>query len=159
MHCRCAPQRRWKSSRPWPASDRSRSGQDLAGWDCWDWPWRSGAAGNAAKGNRVSTLGGPRNWEGRGVEHEQLPAELGKALDAFAGKLSGEKAVSEHTRRAYLGDLHSLLAHAASEGVAGLKDIALGTFRRWLRTQSSAGASRATLARRSATAQIFTAWA
>ncbi|MGN7200883.1 tyrosine recombinase XerC [Arthrobacter sp. SAFR-044] len=93
------------------------------------------------------------------MEHEELPAELGKALDAFAGYLSGERAVSAHTRRAYLGDLLSLLGHAASEGVAGLKDLELGTFRRWLGRQSSEGASRATLARRSATARVFTAWA
>ncbi|BCW79063.1 tyrosine recombinase XerC [Arthrobacter sp. NicSoilC5] len=93
------------------------------------------------------------------MEHEELPGALGKALDAFAGYLSGERAVSGHTRRAYLGDLHSLLVHAASEGVAELKDLELGTFRRWLGSQSSAGASRATLARRSATARVFTAWA
>nr|WP_217509070.1 tyrosine recombinase XerC [Pseudarthrobacter sp. C4D7] len=80
-------------------------------------------------------------------------------MDAFAGYLLGERAASEHTRRAYLGDVHSLLAHAASEGVTGLKDLELGTFRRWLGGQSSAGASRATLARRSATARVFTAWA
>jgi len=93
------------------------------------------------------------------VEDGELPLELGKALDAFAGYLSGERAVSAHTRRAYLGDLHGLLAHAASEGVAGLRDLELGTFRRWLGSQSSGGASRATLARRSATARAFTAWA
>lgn len=93
------------------------------------------------------------------MEDGELPAELGKALDAFAGYLSGERAVSAHTRRAYLGDLRSLLAHAASEGAAGLKDLELGNFRRWLGSQSSAGASRATLARRSATARAFTAWA
>ncbi|MEW1809071.1 tyrosine recombinase XerC [Pseudarthrobacter phenanthrenivorans] len=93
------------------------------------------------------------------MEDGELPAELGKALDAFAGYLSGERAVSAHTRRAYLGDLRSLLAHAASDGVAGLKDLELGHFRRWLGSQSTAGASRATLARRSATARAFTAWA
>jgi len=93
------------------------------------------------------------------VEDDELPVELGNALDAFAGYLSGERAVSAHTRRAYLGDLRSLLSHAASEGVAGLKDLELGTFRRWLGSQSSSGASRATLARRSATARTFTAWA
>ncbi|MGO4237345.1 tyrosine recombinase XerC [Pseudarthrobacter sp. YAF2] len=93
------------------------------------------------------------------MDNEELPKELGTALDAFAGYLSGERAVSPHTRRAYLGDLRSLLAHAASEGAAGLKDLELGTFRRWLGAQSAAGASRSTLARRSATARAFTAWA
>ncbi|MFF1880818.1 tyrosine recombinase XerC [Pseudarthrobacter sp. NPDC058196] len=93
------------------------------------------------------------------MDQEELPDALCAALDAFSGYLSGERAVSEHTRRAYLGDLRSLLAHAASEGAAGLKDLELGTFRRWLGSQSSAGAARSTLARRSATARAFTAWA
>ncbi|MFB0838861.1 tyrosine recombinase XerC [Arthrobacter sp. FW306-05-C] len=93
------------------------------------------------------------------MDNDELPAELSAALDGFAGYLSGERAVSAHTRRAYLGDLRSLLSHAASEGVAGLNDLELGTFRRWLGNQSSSGASRATLARRAATARTFTAWA
>ena len=42
------------------------------------------------------------------------------------------------------------------EDLAGLE---LGTLRRWLGSQSEAGMSRATLARRSATARAFTAWA
>ncbi|GAB5077348.1 tyrosine recombinase XerC [Arthrobacter sp. AD-310] len=93
------------------------------------------------------------------MEHEELPPELSDALDAFAGYLSGERAVSAHTRRAYLGDLHSLLAHAASEGAVGLQDLELGTLRRWLGVQSQSGAARATLSRRSATVRAFTAWA
>lgn len=93
------------------------------------------------------------------MEHEELPPELSDALDAFAGYLSGERAVSAHTRRAYLGDLHSLLAHAASEGAVGLRDLELGTLRRWLGVQSQSGAARATLSRRSATVRAFTAWA
>ncbi|SLK15100.1 tyrosine recombinase XerC [Arthrobacter sp. P2b] len=93
------------------------------------------------------------------MDHEELPAELEEALDAFAGYLSGERALSAHTRRAYLGDLRSLLAYAATEGAAGLKDLELGTLRRWLGVQSQAGAARATLARRSATIRSFTAWA
>ncbi|MDT0167420.1 tyrosine recombinase XerC [Pseudarthrobacter sp. BRE9] len=93
------------------------------------------------------------------MDNEELPGELDKALDAFAGYLSGERGVSAHTRRAYLGDLRSLLAYAASEGAVGLKELELGTFRRWLGSQSTSGASRATLARRSATARAFAAWA
>ena len=93
------------------------------------------------------------------MDNEELPGELDKALEAFAGYLSGERGVSAHTRRAYLGDLRSLLAYAASEGAVGLKELELGTFRRWLGSQSTSGASRATLARRSATARAFAAWA
>jgi integrase/recombinase XerC len=93
------------------------------------------------------------------VEHEDLPPEFNEAMDAFAGYLSGERAVSAHTRRAYLGDLRSLLAFAASEGAASLQDLELGTLRRWLGVQSQSGAARGTLSRRAATVRTFTAWA
>ena len=93
------------------------------------------------------------------MENEELPPGLSDALDAFAGYLSGERAVSAHTRRAYLGDVRSLLAHAASEGASVLGDLELGMLRRWLGVQSQSGAARATLARRSATVRSFTAWA
>lgn len=93
------------------------------------------------------------------MENEELPPGLSDALDAFAGYLSGERAVSPHTRRAYLGDVRSLLAHAASEGASVLGDLELGMLRRWLGVQSQSGAARATLARRSATVRSFTAWA
>ncbi|ELT43006.1 integrase [Arthrobacter nitrophenolicus] len=93
------------------------------------------------------------------MENEEMPPGLSDALDAFAGYLSGERAVSAHTRRAYLGDVRSLLAHAASEGASVLGDLELGMLRRWLGVQSQSGAARATLARRSATVRSFTAWA
>ena len=93
------------------------------------------------------------------MENEGLPAELGEALDAFAQYLSAERAVSPHTLRGYLGDVRSLLVHAASEGAAGLQDVELGTLRRWLGAQSQDGAARSTLARRSASVRVFTAWA
>ncbi len=93
------------------------------------------------------------------MENEGLPAELGEALDAYAQYLSAERAVSPHTLRGYLGDVRSLLSHAASEGATGLRDLELGTLRRWLGVQSQDGAARSTLARRSASVRVFTAWA
>lgn len=93
------------------------------------------------------------------MDHEGLPAELGGALDAFARYLSAERAVSPHTLRGYLGDVRSLLFHAASEGAVRLQDLELGTLRRWLGAQSQEGAARSTLARRSASVRVFTAWA
>ncbi|WP_458781787.1 tyrosine recombinase XerC [Arthrobacter sp. D3-16] len=93
------------------------------------------------------------------MENEELPQELSQALNAFSSYLSGERAVSAHTLRAYLGDLRSFLAHAASEGAVRLEDVELGTLRRWLGTQSQAGVARSTLARRAATVRAFTGWA
>ncbi|WP_461186982.1 tyrosine recombinase XerC [Arthrobacter sp. Z4-13] len=93
------------------------------------------------------------------MENQELPRELSQASDAFSQYLSGERAMSAHTLRAYLGDLRSLLAHSASEGVTRLEELELGTLRRWLGAQSQAGVARSTLARRAATARAFTAWA
>lgn len=93
------------------------------------------------------------------MDDEGLPAELGGALEAFAQYLSAERAVSPHTLRGYLGDVRSLLSHAASEGAVRLQDLELGALRRWLGAQSQEGAARSTLARRSASVRVFTAWA
>lgn len=93
------------------------------------------------------------------MENQELPRELSQALSGFVKYLTGERALSQHTLRAYEGDLRSLLSHAASEGAAQPADLELGTLRRWLGVQSQAGVARSTLARRAATARAFTAWA
>ncbi|WP_200952035.1 tyrosine recombinase XerC [Arthrobacter sp. Soil736] len=93
------------------------------------------------------------------MEKEELPLALALAMTGFGRYLTGERARSEHTVRAYLSDVGSLLAYAATEGVTDLGGLELGTLRRWLGAQSESGVSRSTLARRSATARSFTAWA
>ncbi|WP_426996095.1 tyrosine recombinase XerC [Pseudarthrobacter sp. N5] len=93
------------------------------------------------------------------MDKQELPPELVCAVKGFGRYLSGERARSPHTLRAYLSDITGLLDFAASEGVQDLGGIELGTLRRWLGAQSEAGAARSTLARRSATARSFTAWA
>lgn len=93
------------------------------------------------------------------MEKQELPAALARAVTGFGRYLTGERARSEHTVRAYLSDVSSLLAYAAGEGVADLAGLELGTLRRWLGSQSETGTSRSTLARRAATARSFTAWA
>lgn len=93
------------------------------------------------------------------MENKELPPALAEAVTSFGRYLEGERARSVHTVRAYLSDVGSLLEHAAQEGVDELSGIELGTLRRWLGNQSEAGASRSTLARRSATARSFMAWA
>lgn len=90
---------------------------------------------------------------------DHLPSALADAARGFGRYLEAERGRSAHTVRAYLSDVASLLDHAASEGVLTLADLELGTLRRWLGGQSEAGMSRATLARRAATARAFTAWA
>ena len=90
---------------------------------------------------------------------QEIPAPLAAAAQAFGRYLEAERGRSGHTVRAYLSDVGSLLEFAASEGVDDLPGLELGTLRRWLGSQSESGMSRATLARRSATARAFTAWA
>lgn len=90
---------------------------------------------------------------------QHLPPALAEAAHGFGRYLAAERVRSAHTVRAYLSDVGSLLAHAATEGAGDVADLELGTLRRWLGGQSEAGMSRATLARRAATARAFTAWA
>lgn len=102
-----------------------------------------------------------------------------------------ERGLSEHTVRAYLADVVSLLGHLhgipaedaeASPGAVGpgeaspgdaspgeaspadasavaFAELDVATLRGWLATQRSAGISRTTLARRSASVRTFSAWA
>lgn len=92
-------------------------------------------------------------------ERAALPAALAQAAEAFERYLRTERGRSEHTIRAYRGDIDALLIHAVAEGNTTLTDLDLGSLRRWLGEQSAAGTARSTLARRTATARSFTAWA
>ncbi len=88
-----------------------------------------------------------------------LPRALADALEAFAGHLRDERDRSPHTVRAYVGDVASLLAHAARLGATDLAGLDLGVLRSWLAAQRTGGAARTTLARRGSAARAFTAWA
>jgi integrase/recombinase XerC len=73
--------------------------------------------------------------------------------------LEFERGLSAHTVRAYRADLDSLFDHAMRLGRTDVAGIDLTVLRSWLAKQRSMGASRATLARRSSAARMFTAWA
>jgi integrase/recombinase XerC len=88
-----------------------------------------------------------------------LPAQLGTALEQFRHHVEAERGLSRHTVRAYLGDVTSLLEHAAAAGVTAPADLDIGTLRAWLAGQHGSGHSRATLARRAAAVRTFTAFA
>jgi len=93
------------------------------------------------------------------AEAGDLPPAFASALAAFARYLRAERARSEHTVRAYLGDVSHLLEFAAEGSAQQLTDIGLGVLRSWLGGMSTAGMARATLARRAAAARTFMAWA
>lgn len=77
----------------------------------------------------------------------------------FALHLRAQRGLSEHTVRAYLGDVDHLLDHASRHGVARLDEIDISVLRGWLASMASADRSRATLARRAAASRTFFAWA
>jgi integrase/recombinase XerC len=81
------------------------------------------------------------------------------ATAAFERHVAAERGLSPHTVRAYVSDARSLLEHAGWCGAAGPGELTAPMLRSWLAAQHSAGASRATLARRGAAARSFTAFA
>lgn len=80
-------------------------------------------------------------------------------LDEFDEHLALERGRSDHTRRAYLGDLRSLFRFLAGQGHTGIEGLSLPLLRSWLAAQAGAGAARSSLARRTSTVKTFTAWA
>ncbi|WP_345502146.1 tyrosine recombinase XerC [Pedococcus ginsenosidimutans] len=82
-----------------------------------------------------------------------------EVLAAFERHLHSERGRSEHTTRAYLGDVRSLVSFLGETGVADLADVRLQDLRAWLAQQAQAGAARSTIARRSAAVRTFLAWA
>lgn len=81
-------------------------------------------------------------------------------LEEFDQYLALERGRSDHTRRAYLGDLRSLLAFLDERSPgADLTSLSLPLLRSWLAAQAGAGTARTTLARRTSAVKTFTAWA
>ncbi len=81
-------------------------------------------------------------------------------LEEFDEYLALQRGRSDHTRRAYLGDLRSLFDFLAERvSGAGLDRLSLPILRSWLAAQASAGVARTTLARRTSAVKTFTAWA
>ncbi|TNC22529.1 tyrosine recombinase XerC [Amycolatopsis alkalitolerans] len=93
-----------------------------------------------------------------------LPAAADRLLDDFERHLRLERGLSAHTVRAYVGDMISLLGflhrdHGADDDREALAGLDVASLRAWLADQRGGGAGRTTLARRSASARTFTAWA
>ena len=80
-------------------------------------------------------------------------------LAAFSDHLIAQRGLSEHSVRAYVGDVELLLGYASRHGATHLADIDLATLRGWLASMATSNRSRATLARRGAAARTFFAWA
>jgi integrase/recombinase XerC len=85
--------------------------------------------------------------------------EFAGARERYLDHLTFERGLSEHTVRAYAGDVASLFEHATRMHCDAVSDLTIGVLRSWLARLHSQGASRATLARRASSARVFTAWA
>ncbi|HWE87829.1 MAG TPA: tyrosine recombinase XerC [Pseudonocardiaceae bacterium] len=102
-----------------------------------------------------------------GRTRDELSPALISIVADFERHLALERGLSPHTVRAYLGDVGSLLAHLdcasgdqpSTADSSGALALDLAALRSWLSSLRSAGASRATLARRAAAARTFTEWA
>jgi integrase/recombinase XerC len=84
--------------------------------------------------------------------------QLERAISDFVSYLESERGYSPHTVRAYRSDLTALTEFAAERGIHDPTQLTLEAYRDWLWVASQAGRSKATLARRSATAKSFSAW-
>ena len=83
-----------------------------------------------------------------------------QTLAAFERHLRSERGRSEHTTRAYLGDLRGLLRFLQEDcGINDLAEVGLRELRGWLASQADSGAARSTIARRAAAARTFLGWA
>jgi integrase/recombinase XerC len=89
---------------------------------------------------------------------ELSPAFAG-VRERYLDHLTFERGHSDHTVRAYAGDVSSLFEHATRMHCDDVSDLTIGVLRSWLARLHSSGASRATLARRASSARVFTAWA
>lgn len=81
------------------------------------------------------------------------------ALLRFADYLAAERGRSAHTVRAYVGDITDLRDHCAARSHDGLDALTLTALRGWLAGMERRGLSRSTMARRAASARVFTEWA
>jgi integrase/recombinase XerC len=88
------------------------------------------------------------------------PLALGAtdAVDLFAQHLRHERALSEHTIRAYVTDVRGLLDHAVRMGRPDVADLDIGVLRSWLARLTATGKARTTIARHAASARVFTAF-
>lgn len=87
------------------------------------------------------------------------PPWVDEVVAAFVAHLERERDRSEHTVRAYAGDVRACLSWCTADGARSLTDVTLARLRAWLGTLAAAGAARSTLSRRSASVRTFFAWA
>ncbi|HEU0205772.1 MAG TPA: tyrosine-type recombinase/integrase, partial [Pseudolysinimonas sp.] len=92
--------------------------------------------------------------------------ELRSAIEAFARHLAVDRGFSDHTVRAYRGDLNDLagfleeraLAASDAQDAVDVRELDLETLRDWLWQGSNAGLAKSSLSRHAAAVRGFTRW-
>jgi integrase/recombinase XerC len=87
-----------------------------------------------------------------------LPESFAVVLGDYERHLRAERNLSEHSIRAYIGDLGDLLDHAGRYGLTSIDELDLRVLRSWLAKLHSTGKARTTIARRATAARVFTGW-
>ncbi|WP_394275020.1 tyrosine recombinase XerC [Luteococcus sp.] len=95
----------------------------------------------------------------RSHERVELCAPFASVLDEFVAWLRDERRNSQHTVRAYRGDVEALLRHVQGRGIERVDQVRLRDLRGWLASMQADGASAATLQRRSGSVRVFFGWA
>ncbi|HWH27322.1 MAG TPA: tyrosine recombinase XerC [Pseudolysinimonas sp.] len=80
------------------------------------------------------------------------------AITAYMRHLDSDRGFSDHTLRAYRGDLDDLARFAEQTGAETTEQIDLELLRDWLWRASGAGLAKSTLGRRAAAVRGFTSW-
>lgn len=81
-----------------------------------------------------------------------------QVIDDYERHLRLERDLTEHTVRGYVSDVRGLADHAERLGVHDPAELTIRTVRSHLAQQRSLGRARSTLARRSTSLRVFTAW-
>lgn len=119
----------------------------------WGWSNARATAGCERGRESLPESGIPRR------QHGGVDGDWDAVIERFRDHLALELGRSEHTVRAYIGDVQSLAEFARARGVDVIADVTLLDLRAWLADQERRGLSRSTLARRSASVRVFTEWA
>ncbi|WP_462417806.1 tyrosine recombinase XerC [Kytococcus sp. Marseille-QA3725] len=83
---------------------------------------------------------------------------LDRAVEAFGEHLRVERGRSEHTVRAYQGDLRGLASHLEAQGITTWREVGLAHLRSFAAERAARGLSRTTLARGTASQRAFFGW-
>ncbi|MCX6444727.1 MAG: tyrosine recombinase XerC [Actinobacteria bacterium] len=82
-----------------------------------------------------------------------------KVTSEYTRYLTQERSLSEHTTRAYLGDLSSFFDNLELQKIEDISSITIAHIRSWLATQQVKGVARTSLSRRAVSIRLFTKWA